>query len=313
MRKIKITNDGSYLILSQKDFSGFNPLPKTIEKMIKEGFKISDEAIELNSNGGFIHDSAKIAKTAKIDPSAIICKNAKIDGDVRIEKDCVIGDMTYIKSCKVVGKGTVLGIDTEIDIKKNIEPNVIIGRNNVIRALALTEDFSDTIISQNVVIEDHNIMQGIDYIGAYSVIESNMVSKDGPLRIGPYCQIGSCCHFTGRVFLGGSCEIGNRCNVMPGAIIKSKSSLKDDVYFGESSTLDGGVVLSEAVTLGKDCFIGNNTFVGDKTKFEANSGADHDCVIGKNVKIKTDTILAKNNKVKDGVTISYDAENAQSR
>jgi UDP-N-acetylglucosamine acyltransferase len=137
--------------------------------------------------------------------------------------------------------------------------------------------------------------------------------KIGPYsHIGPHVELGAGCELHSHVVIAGRTKIGARTRIYPFASLGHPP--QDLKYKGEPSTL----------TIGEDCLIregvtmnpgteggGMKTVVGSRCAFLAQAHVGHDCMVGDNVILSNNVMLAGHVTVGDFVIMSGGSAVAQ--
>ncbi|MGE3683521.1 MAG: UDP-3-O-(3-hydroxymyristoyl)glucosamine N-acyltransferase [Bdellovibrionales bacterium] len=128
-------------------------------------------------------------------------------------------------------------------------------------------------------------------IGEHSIIGANAV-------IEPFVKIGSHTHIHPLVFIGHSCEIGNRCEIQPHTSIGSEGFgyAQDKQFNHYRLTHYGRVVIEDDVHIGCGVQIARGTFqdsrIGSGTKIDNHCHFGHNIQIGRNTLITGGVIVA---------------------
>ncbi|MBP7934424.1 MAG: acyl-ACP--UDP-N-acetylglucosamine O-acyltransferase [Phycisphaerae bacterium] len=112
------------------------------------------------------------------------------------------------------------------------------------------------------------------------------VSIEGPVRIGPHCQVKA------HAFLSGWTELGEGTEVHPFAVV---GHLPQDFHYeGQRSYCRVGrrVVIREGVTVHRGTQPESATIIGDECFLMAYSHVGHNCVLGTGTKVYNLTLLA---------------------
>lgn len=143
----------------------------------------------------------------------------------------------------------------------------------------------DVIIGPGAVIGDNCVIGDETVIGANTVIE-------------PGARVGAHCHLHPLVFIGHSCEIGNRCEIHPNTTIGSEGFgyAQDKEINHHRLTHYGRVVLEDDVHIGAGVQIDRGTFldsrIGRGTKIDNHCHFGHNIQIGRNTLITGGMIVA---------------------
>lgn len=133
-------------------------------------------------------------------------------------------------------------------------------------------------------------------------------------HIGAGCSIGECIIGDGSIIypnvtLYDGVKVGNNVIIQAGAVVGTDGlgcERRSDGTLIKFPHL-GGVVLEDNVEIGANCQIAkgtlSDTIIGEGTKINGLCFIAHNCVLGKNVWITGDTMLAGSVKVEDNVTI----------
>lgn len=189
-------------------------------------FSILNEFVTVKRTSG-IHPMAtveteKIGKDVSIGancyigPEVIIGDNVTIHHNVVIECPCSIGEGTEIFSGVVIGTegfGYYYD-DNHMPVRERHYMGVKIGKNVDIGANTTIDRglLGDTIIEDNVKIDDHT------FIAHNDIIRENVL-------------------ITGGVVLGGSVEIGKNAYLAPGSVVLNQIKVQENAYIGVGSVV----------------------------------------------------------------------------
>jgi len=136
-----------------------------------------------------------------------------------------------------------------------------------------------TLIHPTAVIHPKSELHSTVQVGAYAVIGANV-------KVGPETVIGP------HVVLDGTCEIGSRNQIFPGAAIGMES--QDLKYMGEPTGVQIGNnnVIREYVTINRATGADQVTVIGDNNLLMAYVHVGHNCVVGDSVIIANAVALA---------------------
>ena len=190
-----------------------------------------------------IDETAKVAKTARVDPAAVIGARTEvgefcvIEADVSIGNDCRLEPYVYVKRWTALGDrneisaGTVLGSDPlDKSFNRSTRSYLRIGHSNIIR-----EHYT---ISRGTQAESETVIGDENYIMTSGHIAHNAV-------------------------------IGNRTVIASCALIAGHVEVEDQAF------LSGGVVVHQHSKIGRLAMVGGNTRVNrDLPPFFLYSGFD---------------------------------------
>jgi UDP-N-acetylglucosamine acyltransferase len=156
-----------------------------------------------------------------------------------------------------------------------------------------------------------------------SSIHATAIIEDGArigddVKIGPYCHIGpdvelgAGSELQSHVVLAGRTKIGSRTRIYPFASLGHPP--QDLKYKGEPSTLTVGddCLIREGVTMNPGTEGGGmKTVVGNRCAFLAGSHVGHDCMVGDNVILSNNVMLAGHVTVGDFVIMGGGSAIAQ--
>ncbi len=140
-----------------------------------------------------------------------------------------------------------------------------------------------------------------------AIVHPDAIIGDGA-SIGPYCvigahvRIGANCDLISHVVVDGHTEIGEGCRIHPFVVLGHGP--QDIKYRGEPSRLTIGrnCVLREHVTMNTGTPKGGlHTRVGNNGFFMVASHVAHDCVVGDNVTLVNNVMLAGHSQIGDNV------------
>ncbi len=192
----------------------------------------------------FIHPSAVIDSTAKIDDHvwigacAVIGRNVEIKAGVRIYPNATIYDNAAVGKDSVIHSGVAVREDTQIGERVIIHNNAVIGCDGFGYAKDEERHWLKIPQTGRVVIEDDV------EIGAGSTIDSASVGEtrigrgtkiDNLVQIGHSCTVGEDSLLCAQVGLAGSSHIGNRVVLAGQAGVAGHLTIGDDVVLTAKS------------------------------------------------------------------------------
>ena len=190
-----------------------------------------------NAESSFVHPSAVIDNSAKIDIGVVVGRN------VRIESDVVVGAGTVICDNVAIGEGT------KIDYNVSILTGCTIGRNcRIYSGVVLgSSGFSYERdgdgwkhirnIGQLIIGDDVDIgaCTSIDRGSIRETVIGNGVKIDNNVQIGHNVRVGDNTLIVANVGIAGSVKIGQRCMIGGQVAIASHIEITDDVTIQASS------------------------------------------------------------------------------
>lgn len=208
-------------------------------------------AMDLKPQDAGIHQTAIIAKNAKIDKSASIGAYVIIDGNVEI------GANTMISSGCRIGENSKIGMNCRIDCSVVIYQNCVIGNNVVIEA-------NSTIGSS-----------GFGY--AFYEGQHHHIPHNGGVIIEDFVEIGANCCVDRAKFdntiIGAGTKIDNLVQIGHNVIIGKCCLIAGQAGVGGSTIIGDGVILAGQVGVIDNLKIGNGVIAGAKAGIVKNAPA----------------------------------------
>ncbi|MEI2386090.1 acyl-ACP--UDP-N-acetylglucosamine O-acyltransferase [Breoghania sp. JC706] len=140
-----------------------------------------------------------------------------------------------------------------------------------------------------------------------AIVEDGAEVGEGAI-VGPFCHVGpkvvlgEGVELKSHVVVAGETRVGARTVIFPFASIGHQA--QDLKYRGERATLEIGsdCILREGVTMNAGTEGGGGrTVVGDRCAFLANSHVGHDCILGSNIVLSNNVMIAGHVSVGDNV------------
>lgn len=205
----------------------------------------------------FIHPSAVIADSAKLDPS--VC----ISAGVVIEDNATIEQSVRLAANVIVGRGACIGEGSNIDSNVTIYPDTVIGRHCRVSSGAVIGSPGFGIVPDGkkwlqfpqlgrVVVGDHVdiganccIDRGAldDTVIASGVKLDNLIQIAHNVRIGENTVIAACTGIAGSAVIGRNCRIGGRASIQ-GHITIADNVVITTCTFVNKSLLKPGIYSS---------------------------------------------------------------------
>ena len=205
----------------------------------------------------FIHGSAVIDPTAKVDDhvwigaGAIIGRNVEIKAGVRIYPNATIYDNAVVGKDSVIHSGVAVREDTQIGERVIIHNNAVIGCDGFGYAKDEERHWLKIPQTGRVVIENDVEIGAGTTIDKASVGETRIgrgTKIDNLVQIGHSCTVGEDALLCAQVGLAGSSRIGNRVVLAGQAGVAGHLTIGDDVVLTAKSATSHDVSAGKVIS-----------------------------------------------------------------
>lgn len=210
-----------------------------VEKPRSAFLKVLQEFFAEKKPLGFIHPTAVIDPSVKLDPNTV-----NIGANVFIDKGCVIGDRVTIGANTVINSFTEIGNDCTL------------GSNNTIGGVGFGYEMNDeneyelmphigNVLLKNRVEIGNNVCIDRAVLGS-TLLEEN-VKVDNLVHIAHGVKIGKNSLIIANAMIAGSVEIGENVWVSPSSSIRQKLQIEDGALVGLGSVVVKNVAANSVV------------------------------------------------------------------
>ena len=210
-----------------------------VEKPRSAFLKVLREFFAEKKTLGFIHPTAVIDPSVKLDPNTV-----NIGANVFIDKQCIIGDRVTIGANTVINSFTEIGDDCSL------------GSNNTIGGVGFGYEMNDeneyelmphigNVVLKNLVEVGNNVCIDRAVLGS-TLLEEN-VKVDNLVHIAHGVKIGQNSLIIANAMVAGRVESGKNVWVSPSASIRQKLQIEDGALVGLGSVVVKNVAANSVV------------------------------------------------------------------
>ncbi len=211
--------------------------------------EILEKSLKSEVKMGFIHPSAVIDPTAKVDSSA------HIGACCVVSENAIIGANTYLQAHNFIGAGAVIGDNCKLLARSLVMDRCVLKNNVSLQAGAVigSDGYGYEFVNGEhkkvpqigiVVLED-NVEIGANTTIDRARFDKTVIGKgtkiDNLVQIAHNVQTGQACLIVSQVGISGSTKIGNGCIIGGQVGIAGHLTIGDGAMLGAQSGVNGNV------------------------------------------------------------------------